>query len=1420
MEVLRTNPKNSLTASRGASRSARERGSRQLRFEGLESRRLLAAQPGVSLSGPAEVFLGEPFQLTASFDNLDASDAGYGPFLDLYIPVNGNDGVGGVDADGISVTSDAEYLGVPITTTILNFPDDGGGTGTVDHPYAVDSMGVPLPVTGIAGDQLVTIQLPFGSFTPSQPAAAVTIDLLMSADADLQQSLDIQARAGFQYGSDALENPASDPSLVSDVASDATTWTPSLSVEPILIELSKTYLGPENETATGPNFPRQYRIDVDVASGQQIDNLDITDLLPNNVVLDSVDLITPAGTTTTLPTTPANAPDNELVVTIPAVTGGPGGSDASVVFTFHVPFRDADNQTVLSPTTGDDGTSPNHAAAVGDWTPSDPDDPSGVDNATASSPGPEHTLTPKSIATQKSVALRTDPLANGYSPGDTVEFTIDFQVSDFFGFDNIVLTDVLADGHRFDALYTPTMSVTEHGTTVSGSFDADNFTVIDHFTGGSPEVGPIDGSQEIIFRLSDELVDQGADSRLLGGLLPDMGTGGGDPSVGGFNAGATTGTIVFRAVVQEDFTDDFPSTDPSVDEGDTLDNSISITGEVLSHTDLTATGESEVDGSSASYSIVGGTFSKSIYALNDTTMLPDPLSLSPGDTITYRLELDLPTSDVEDLVIEDYLPLPIFDAAEIGSFIDTIDNAIPPAGSAKFGPTETFRALYGSPPALTSDATANSLTFTYGDFDAVSAPASKIDILFTVTASDDPFADGLFLTNQARRNQETTNATGFSDDAIVQILLGEPALSITKGVVATDNPNAEFSPATVGPVTFTPPGSAGYRGLATIHSTNLTAAPIDSDLDDLDAGDLVTFAILVENTGGSRAGAFDLQLRDTLPTGFTIPAGGLNLSVTDGTGASFMTSDIGSGLFDVAGGIEIVDPGPTPDTGDGTDAGALDQFDPTNGRNILVITYDLELVSTVEPNSQITNTATLFRYAGAEGGPDFTAEDISDDASASTAPLAVAKSLDGSSEPSTTGANVAIGEIITYTSTITVPEGVTNTLLWTDIPDSGLSVVDLLGVTASPGLATSQGTFADVQANAVLAANGDSLSLDFGTVTNSDTDNGSPETIAIEYRAVVLNSGGNGRNTNLDNLATATWTGGADAASAPQVTIVEPTLNVVKSISPASGQASDTFTVTLDITHTNPSNADAFDVTITDDLPTGFSFVGGLSNTDGLVPSTLGEAAGVVTATYNTFADGQTSQIQFDVRLDADVEPGSTIGNNAVATWTSLPGDVTTAQSTDSRSTERTGDSGDPGGICQRLHGHRQRFDRRDHADDRQDGAHHEPAPHDGDQRGDWRNRHLSGRAHDSAGDPRDVSAAGHTRRRVVDRRRRQRHCNGGPDHEHRHVRRRGDHCGGRGQRRLGDLRLRNADQQRHRQQRGRDDHDRVPSGRLERPLP
>ncbi|MFK7738114.1 MAG: hypothetical protein AB8B50_18955, partial [Pirellulaceae bacterium] len=78
--------------------SARETDTRFKRlcvFDALEDRRMLAGIPSVSINAPAEIMIGETASIELTFDNIDATDAGFGPFIDFYLPVNGADGVNG-----------------------------------------------------------------------------------------------------------------------------------------------------------------------------------------------------------------------------------------------------------------------------------------------------------------------------------------------------------------------------------------------------------------------------------------------------------------------------------------------------------------------------------------------------------------------------------------------------------------------------------------------------------------------------------------------------------------------------------------------------------------------------------------------------------------------------------------------------------------------------------------------------------------------------------------------------------------------------------------------------------------------------------------------------------------------------------------------------------------------------------------------------------------------------------------------------------------------------------------------------------------------------------------------------------------------------------------------------------------------------
>lgn len=1230
------------------------------------------AQPGptATLAPPATPLIGETLTFSVTFDNT-GSATGYGPFIDLVLPATGADGAGAATDDGITFVS-ATYLGVPVTSVVLTF--DAGGNAT--HPYARTSAGAPVVVSGgTPGHQLVVLRLPFGSFTPTQPAAPIQVTTTLSTLADAGTALNLRARGGFQYGADPLDNPPSDPSALG-------AFTPNQPVTPAVWRLTKTYVGPEDETASGPNFPRQYRIDVDIAAGQTVTALDLTDVLPGNLQFLAVvsTLVNGAPAAASAIATPSTTtPGGTLTRRFASVTGTAGTQDASLILGYYVPRAAAGGAAVIDPASGDDAAAIDDARSQGNWTPIDGRDAPTllVNDATAN----DHTLTAKSVAIQKGVTVAIDTGGAGPTPGDTLEYTLQIQVSDFFALQNLVVTDVISDGQRRVAGFAPILAIGEHsgGASAAAAMAPANATFV---------VSGTTGETTATFQVAAEQLLRGLDGRLVGGCVPAGGTGGPLPDCAVFNGGGTTVTIVYRTEIQENFSNTFPSGDASVDHGDRLDNAVSAVADVLSVTDaVTPTGHDEADTSTAGVNILVGTLIKSIYAINGNTSYGTP-RFGPGDTVTYRLRYTLPTSDLEPVTITDYLPLPVLFATEVtGPFTPTVSAAAPPAGTAKFGPGDTFFALSGQVPSIATDAAGNFVRFSYPAYDDPGNTATAIEILFTVTASNQPFADGLFLTNQARVEEGTTNAGATFVDAIIQIELNEPNVRVVKAVVASSNPAADtYTPPAVGPVAFSAPGSGGYRGSGAITSAGLAATPINSNVSGLDAGDVVTFALVVENLGSGPEGAFDVAFHDTIPAGFVVPANlaALNLSVTDGNGVALPFTDLGGGPFAGGGGLfgtglRLNDPG--------TAQGALATYGPATGTNVAIVTYDLVVDAAAIANFTYTNTLTLTNFAGTEGGPDFTAVDPTDTAQVFLAPPSMVKTIVTTNQPHTTGTNVAIGEHVSYRLTIRVPEGTTPTAVLTDTLDPGLAALSLDAISASPALSAANGAFAAILGAATVGAVGAGatnagrlLTLDFGTLTNSDADNGTDETIVLDYTAVVLNSPGNNRGVGRNNAAALAFSSGAATAAAPNVTLQEPTLQVVTTAAPTGGDAGDPVTFTVTLSHTGASNTTAFNVSLADVLPTGLTFTGA-AFLAGFAPTTFSTGGGF-SATWDTFPLGNTATFQLSATIDSGLGSGTVLTNTASVTYTSLPLDVTAAQSPhNTLSTERTGNPADPGGA-------------------------------------------------------------------------------------------------------------------------------------------
>ncbi len=1243
-----------------ANRARRARRHRTLHVESLESRHLLAAVPWTTLQVPSEGLLGESVTVRVSFSNNSPADTGYGPFVDLILPATGVDGAGAELDDGITFSS-ARCAGQSIAATATTFDE----AGNASHPLARDSSGHPVIVTGTPGDQLVVLPLPFGSYAPGQLAAELEATVLISPLADANVPLAIQARGGFRDGNDMLDNPATDPSILESPLHSG-------SVTPVVYRVTKTYSGPEDETATGPNYPRQYTVTAHVADGVTLDLLALTDVLPDNLQFVSVDATLVHGVPTAadaIATPSTSEPGGTLTRRFATVTGTSDPADASMTFTFYVPRTGASGPDILDPATGHAVDSSNQARSTAHWNPVDPRDPATPVSVEGDDPG--HTLHNRSLAVQGSWTLVTDVGAVGLSPGDTVEYQLTFQISDYFSFGDLVVTDVLSDGQRLDAGFAPTFAITDREGTWTGSFTE---------SGGSPDLvvdlsqigddldPATDGSTRLVFNVSQALVNAGAPDGILQGgcsVAPD--------SV------PATGTLVFRATIQERFSDTYAPRTPNISEGDQVFNHATIAGSVRDNSDLAITLGAQQDTSANTLTMVIGTLAKTVYAVNGSTALTLPVRVAPGDAVTYRFTYALPMTDVNSLSLVDYLPMPIFDATSLTTFDPTVNADVPAPGTLKHGPADTFRARTGLSPSLSTSATSNSFTIAYADFDDPASQPSTLDLLATFVVSATPQADQSLWTNQIRASQQSTNASDVVMDGFVQVMVTRPVLSVTKGVVATDSAQGMFLPGTAGPVTFSAPGGATPRFSGTIHSTNLAATPIDSNLAGVDAADRVTFAIVIENTGAGLHGAFDIRVRDTLPADFAVPAGGLQLSVTDGAGRAIPYIDLGGGLF--GSGIELIDSGAS---------GALAASDPTSGRNIAVLTYDLEAQVSVTASSVLPSTATLFNYAGAEGGADHTPTDQTDSATVTIAGPSAAKS--------TPDTRAAIGKIVTFHVTITLPECTTPALTVVETLDAGLAYVDLVGITTSDPANVSW----SLPVTPSVATGGQAITFDLGTVVNRDQDNDVAETITIAYRAVVLNVLANQQGTDLSNSALISWTGGSlPAVSSSRIAVVEPNVAMTMSRTVGGGgtvgDAGDS--VQYLITIRNTSGVTAYDVTFSDALPRR----DGVSSLIVSPSFTVVDSIGAVTAASFELVGDDTSgwslqtvpgvsfdmvsnasrriRIWIDGTLALAVRPNESITNTAQVRFTSIDGDPGAISPHNADSTERTGADGPGTGL-------------------------------------------------------------------------------------------------------------------------------------------
>jgi len=275
-----------------------------------------------------------------------------------------------------------------------------------------------------------------------------------------------------------------------------------------------------------------------------------------------------------------------------------------------------------------------------------------------------------------------------------------------------------------------------------------------------------------------------------------------------------------------------------------------------------------------------------------------------------------------------------------------------------------------------------------------------------------------------------------------------------------------------------------------------------------------------------------------------------------------------------------------------------------------------------------------------------------------------------------TPAQATIGELVTYTVQIAVPPGAFNNAQIVDTMEQGLALFDCVDITGV-GVTTSLGAFGC--AGNVTTAPGVGVDIDrivtfnLGDVTNAGQVDG---TITVTYRAIILDIAGNvglgNTQTVLDNNAMWTWNGGSLGPVTRPVAVIEPELQIVKSANTNFVAVGTPVEFTLTVSHTANSRADAFDVVITDVIPTELDYVANSIDCDdgdqdaAIVTCIYDAPTRTIIGEWSTFTRlpaGDELIIRFSVTGNAALPPNGSVTNVANVEWTSELGDQTTPAS-------------------------------------------------------------------------------------------------------------------------------------------------------------
>ena len=684
----------------------------------------------MSFNNPADVFINESFNFQMVFKNLgDAT--GFQPYIQLIAPD---------ELTHFTVSYSNKKI-VPIKVGVFNEStyDNTTGLYTLRDPFTKKE------VHGPANSTFYILQYPLGSFTVDAPDAVLNITSGIGV-LKIGKLLNFTVTPVFRYGNSPIDDPVNYPPIYGETV---TGW-----VNPVVVKIDKSSSLNEHETATGSNFPFSYSVNINIANGAKIENITITDVIPSDVMYlgspvlyDSKGRVIDSGLYT-IEEPAGNKTGGKLILKLKEAVGDLSTTSITLKYKAYAPEFDnstGDNITIINSETGE-GVA---AASTVDMNYTYVNDTYNASNS--------YSIYLKSLATQKySEILTGSGQLHPVVPHNLIVYKIDFEISDYFAFDDLVVYDKfdthkVGSAQKFLSEYEPVLSI--YGKTYE--LNESYYSVV--------SLGDIDES--VTFYISKFLKDNNISTSLKGGYYTNRSV----------NQGAMVGSLNFVAKVIIHY-----SNGSSVVSNDLVINHVKTSATVLN------TFNTVSDNSYTQLRVPSVTLKKDIIAVNGEIINDtDFYKVYPGQNITFVLDIHFPTGSVNDFIVTDFLPIPLFNLKGF-NLVNSTTGVIPKGGYWAYANDSGF--LYDENtgkvivPKIGIDTFNNALSFNFGNtLDNMAHPVD-VRLWFTFQVSSEPMADQLNLANLAEMKFKDSIDVVYASSNIVLMLTNEPELEITKYV--------------------------------------------------------------------------------------------------------------------------------------------------------------------------------------------------------------------------------------------------------------------------------------------------------------------------------------------------------------------------------------------------------------------------------------------------------------------------------------------------------------------------------------------------------------------------------------------------------------------------------------------------------------